>query len=105
MIVINSKLPPKTLDGVRRLRQGSIPNELNYGSVGVGSSQHLAGAYFEQVTGVEARRTCPTATSRNYTPDFIAGQVPLGFQFLPNVLGMLKSGDARALAVDERRSA
>jgi tripartite-type tricarboxylate transporter receptor subunit TctC len=25
--------------------------------------------------------------------------VPLGFQFLPNVLGMIKSGDARPLAV------
>ena len=41
----------------------------------------------------------PYRNIAQYTPDFIAGQVPLGFQFLPNVLGMIKSGDARPLAV------
>src|SRR5437764_2195336 len=52
VIVINSKLPPKTLtELVAYARQH--PKELNYGTVGVGSSQHLAGAYFEQVAGVQ----------------------------------------------------
>ena len=41
----------------------------------------------------------PYRNIANYTPDFLAGQVPLGFQFLPNISGMLKSGSARALAV------
>ena len=41
----------------------------------------------------------PYRNIAQYTPDFISGQVPLGFQFLPNVLAMLKTGDARALAV------
>ena len=41
----------------------------------------------------------PYRNIAQYTPDFIAGQVPLGFQFLTNVIGMLQSGDARALAV------
>ena len=49
----------------------------------------------------------PYRNIAQYTPDFIAGQVPLGFQLLPNVLGMIKSGDARALAVtsDKRMTA
>src|SRR6516164_2460714 len=42
--------------------------------------------------------TCPTATSQ-YVPDLIAGAVPVGFQWLPNVSAPLQSGDARALAV------
>jgi len=74
------------------------PKELNYGSVGVGSSQHLAGAYFEQLTGTQLVHI-PYRNIANYTPDFISGQVPVGFQLLPNVLGLIKSGDARALAV------
>jgi tripartite-type tricarboxylate transporter receptor subunit TctC len=74
------------------------PNELNYGSVGVGSSQHLAGAYFEQLTGTQLVHV-PYRNIANYTPDFISGQVPVGFQLLPNVLGLIKNGDARALAV------
>ncbi|MFL5060975.1 MAG: tripartite tricarboxylate transporter substrate-binding protein, partial [Xanthobacteraceae bacterium] len=34
---------------------------------------------------------------------FIAGAVPLGFQFLPNVAAMLSSGDARPLAVTSNK--
>ena len=97
VVVINSKLPPKTLPELVAYAK-QRPKELNYGSVGVGSSQHLAGAYFDQVAGVQLVHV-PYRNIAQYTPDFIAGQVPLGFQFLPNVLGMLSSGDARALAV------
>src|SRR5437879_6154207 len=97
VIVISAKLPPKTLsEFVAYARQH--PKELNYGSVGVGSSQHLAAAYFEQVVGIQLTHV-PYRNIAQYTPDFISGQVPLGFQFLPNVTGLLQSGDARALAV------
>src|SRR5215813_14032317 len=52
IVVINAKLPPKTLlDLIDYAKER--PKQLNYGSVGVGSSQHLAGAYFEQLTGTQ----------------------------------------------------
>lgn len=97
VIVINSKLPPKSLAELIDYAKAH-PRELNYGTVGVGSSQHLSAAYFEQLTGVELTHV-PYRNIAAYTPDFIAGQVPLGFQLLPNVLGLIKSGDARLLAV------
>src|SRR2546421_3487671 len=97
VIVINSRLPPKTLPELVDYAK-QHPRELNYGSVGVGSSQHLAGAYFDQIAGVELVHV-PYRNIAQYTPDFIGGQVPLGFQFLPNVVGLLQSGNARALAV------
>ena len=97
VVVINAKLPPKTLKELVDYAK-QRPKELNYGSVGVGSSQHLAGAYFEQIAGVQLTHV-PYRNIAQYTPDFIAGQVPLGFQFLPNVVGMITSGDARVLAV------
>jgi tripartite-type tricarboxylate transporter receptor subunit TctC len=74
------------------------PGELNYGSVGIGSSQHLGGVYFEQVTGTKLTHV-PYKNIGQYGPDMIAGTVPLGFQWLPNVLAPLKSGGAKALAV------
>ncbi|MEA2875824.1 MAG: hypothetical protein QOF14_1020 [Hyphomicrobiales bacterium] len=101
VVVINSKLPPKTLPELVAYAK-SHPKELNYGSVGVGSSQHLAGIYFEQITGVELTHV-PYRNIAQYTPDFIAGSVPLGFQFLPNVLTVLKTGDARPLAVTSNK--
>jgi tripartite-type tricarboxylate transporter receptor subunit TctC len=101
VIVINSKLPPKSLTELVTYAKAH-PKELNYGSVGVGSSQHLAGVYFEQVTGTQLTHV-PYRNISQYTPDFIAGQVPLGFQFLPNVVGLMQSGDARVLAVTSER--
>jgi tripartite-type tricarboxylate transporter receptor subunit TctC len=101
IVVINAKLPPKTLQELIAYAKAH-PGELNYGSVGVGSSQHLAGAYFEQLTGTKLTHV-PYRNISGYTTDFIAGQVPLGFQLLPNVSGLIKNGDARALAVASSR--
>jgi tripartite-type tricarboxylate transporter receptor subunit TctC len=100
IVVINSKLPPKTLAELIDYAKAH-PKELNYGTVGVGSSQHLAGAYFEQLTGTQLVHV-PYRNIAGYTPDFISGQVPLGFQLLPNVIGLIRSGGARALAVASR---
>ena len=74
------------------------PGELNYGSVGIGSSQHLGGVYFEQVTGTRLTHV-PYKNIGQYGPDMIAGTVPLGFQWLPNVLAPLSAKGAKALAV------
>lgn len=52
VVVVNSKLPPKSLRELIDYAKAHA-KELNYGTVGVGSSQHLAGAYFEQLTGTE----------------------------------------------------
>jgi tripartite-type tricarboxylate transporter receptor subunit TctC len=74
------------------------PGQLNYGSVGVGSSQHLAGEYFSQVTGVKITHV-PYRNIGQYVPDLIAGSVPLGFQWYPNVSPAIEAGGAKALAV------
>lgn len=105
VIVVNSKLPPKTLKEFIAYAK-ERPKQLNYGTVGVGSSQHIAGAFFDQVAGVELVHV-PYRNIAQYPPDFIAGQVPVGFQLLPNVLALLQKGDARPLAVtaDKRMAA
>jgi len=97
VIVVSSKLPVRSLTEFVAYAK-SRPKEINYGSVGPGSSQHLAGVYFEQVTGIEMTHV-PYRNIAQYVPDLIAGSVPAGFQFLPNVSAPLQSGDARALAV------
>src|SRR5260370_6816289 len=97
LIVVSSKLPVKSLAEFVTYAKAR-PKQLNYGSVGIGSSQHLAGVYFEQVTGLELTHV-PYRNIAQYVPDLIAGSVPVGFQWLPNVSGPLQSGDAGALAV------
>jgi tripartite-type tricarboxylate transporter receptor subunit TctC len=71
---------------------------LNYGSVGIGSSQHLAGEFFSQITGVKLTHV-PYSNIGQYLPDLMAGTVPLGFQWYPNVAPAIAAGGAKALAV------
>ena len=97
IVVASAKLPVSTLTeliGYAKER----PGQLNYGSVGIGSSQHLGGALFDQVTGVRLTHV-PYRNIAQYGPDLIAGTVQLGFQWLPNVLAPLNAGGAKALAV------
>jgi tripartite-type tricarboxylate transporter receptor subunit TctC len=96
VVVVSAKLPIKTLaelaDYAKKNR--NVP----YGSVGNGSSQHLAGAFFEQLTGAQMTHV-PYRVTAQLVSDLVAGQVPVSFQLLPNVIGQLKAGQVRALAV------
>ena len=96
VVAASTKLSVKTL--AELIAYAKANPGLNYGSVGIGTSQHLAGAYFEQVAGVQLTHV-PYRNIAQYGPDMIAGTVPLGFQWLPNVNAPLKAGGARALAV------
>ena len=74
------------------------PGALNYGSVGIGSSQHLAGEYFAQVAGVKLSHV-PYRNIAQFGPDMIAGLVQLGFAWYPNVAGPITANGAKPLAV------
>lgn len=73
-----------------------------YSSVGNGSSQHLAGALFEQLVGAQMQHV-PYRVTTQLQADFISGTVPTSFQLLPNVIGPIKSGQGKALAVASKR--
>lgn len=97
VIAVSTKLPVKTLAELISYAKGK-PNALNYGSVGIGSSQHIAGVYFEQLTGTQMTHVPYRVTSQMVT-DMISGQVQVGFQLLPNVKGMIDGGQMRPIAV------
>ena len=96
IVTVNAKLPVRTLaefiDYVKK--NPKVP----YGSVGNGSSQHLAGELFSQLAGAQMQHV-PYRVTTQLQADFLGGTVPAGFQLLPNVIGGLKSGQLRALAV------
>jgi tripartite-type tricarboxylate transporter receptor subunit TctC len=97
VVVASNKLPVASLQELIAYAKAH-PGELNYGSVGIGSSQHLAGEYFSQLTGTKLTHV-PYKNIGQYVPDLMAGQVPLGFQWLPNVAAALAAKGAHALAV------
>jgi tripartite-type tricarboxylate transporter receptor subunit TctC len=96
VVAASNKLPVNTLQEL--IDYGKKNPGQNYGSVGIGSSQHLAGEYFSQLTGVKMTHV-PYKNIGQYVPDMIAGDVPLGFQWYPNVAAALNAKGAKALAV------
>jgi tripartite-type tricarboxylate transporter receptor subunit TctC len=96
VVTASAKLPVKSLKEL--ITYGKANPGLNYGSVGIGSSQHLAGEYFQQVTGVKVTHV-PYRNIAQYGPDLIAGTVHLGFQWYPNVAGPIGAKGAVPLAV------
>jgi len=96
VVVVNTKLPVKSLtEFVEYAKQHP---GLAYGSVGVGSSQHLAGVLFEQLAGLQMTHV-PYRVTSQLQADLVGGEVPASFQLLPNVISALKAGQVRALAV------
>ena len=74
------------------------PGRLNYGSGGNGSAANLATEYFKLQTGtailhIPYRGTAPAVT------DLLGGQIQVLFTGAPAVLGQIKNGQLRALAV------
>ena len=96
VVAVSKNLPVKSLKEL--ISYAKEKPGLNYGSVGIGSSQHLAGEYFAQVTGTKMTHV-PYRNIAQYGPDLIAGIVPLGFQWFPNIAGPVGAKGAIPLAV------
>jgi tripartite-type tricarboxylate transporter receptor subunit TctC len=76
----------------------SQPGKIDYASSGNGSAQHLVGALFNSMAGVELNHV-PYKGSGPAMQDLIAGQVGVSFAGIPNVLGHVRSGRLKALGV------
>jgi tripartite-type tricarboxylate transporter receptor subunit TctC len=97
VVAATTKLPVNNLQELIAYAKAH-PGELNYGSVGIGSSQHLAGEYFSQITGTKLTHI-PYKNIGQFQPDLMAGVVQLGFQWYPNVSSAIQAKGAKALAV------
>jgi len=97
VLVVSPANPAATVaDLVAQAR--AKPDELTYGSSGVGSSLHLSGVILEQRSGVRLQhvpyRGAPAAVLA-----VVNGEVTMGFFNTPTVLGQIKAGKLKALAV------
>lgn len=87
----------KITDSTARFAEGLHPDRRSL--LSLGARRSIWRRHISRSAQVPSSRTFPYRNIAAYRPDFIAGQVALGFQLLPNVIGLIKSGDARPLAV------
>ena len=73
------------------------PDEISYGTPGVGSAMHMAGEMFNSLAGVKLLHV-PYKGMAQALNDVIAGQVMLTFQAPGVVLPHIQSGKLRAIA-------
>ena len=74
------------------------PNEINYGSGGNGSAPHLAGELFNTMAGVKITHV-PYKGSTGAITDTMSGQGQLTYTGIPSVIGQMKAGRLRPIAV------
>ena len=92
---------PKTLSEFIALAR-SRPGKLNYASSGPGSSTHMGGELFKQMTGVDIVHV-PYKGNAPAIADALGGQVDMVFSGVPALLPHLQSGRLRALAIGSLR--
>ena len=97
VLVVNAALPVNSVAELIALAK-TKPGQLTYGSSGIGSTQHLAGALFAKISGVTLNHI-PYKGSGQAIVDLLSGQITMNFDTLPPVLEHIKSGKLRALAI------
>ncbi len=97
VLVVNNAVPVDSVQSLIKLAK-SQPGKLNYATSGAGSTQHIAAELFKDKTGVFITHI-PYRGSGPALVDLVGGQVQLSFDTLPSVIGQLKNGRIKALAV------
>jgi|KBSMisStaDraftv2_1062788.scaffolds.fasta_scaffold15915_3 tripartite-type tricarboxylate transporter receptor subunit TctC len=97
IIVVHPSLPARTVKELVALAKAR-PGKIDYASSGNGSTQHLTGALFCKMAGIEMTHI-PYRGSGPATADLLSGQVTVGFPGIAGMLPQIKAGKLRALAV------
>ena len=96
VLEVGSALPVKNVDEL--LAHVRKNPGLPYATAGAGTSMHLAGVLFAQISKTDWVHV-PYKGSAPLITDLIGGQVPVAFDNLPASLPHIQSGKLRALAV------
>ena len=104
VLVVNKRLGVRSLPELIELAR-TKPNELTFGSSGVGTSLHMSGELLKEMTGIQIRHI-PYKGRAQSLPDLISGRISMLFDNLSSSLPLIKAGEIQALAVTSlKRSA
>jgi tripartite-type tricarboxylate transporter receptor subunit TctC len=96
VMVVPASLPVRTVQEFIALARSS-PNRLSFGSVGVGTPQHLGGELFKMNAGVDLIHV-PFRGATAVLPDLVAGRIDMFIGAINSLIPLLQEGKLRALA-------
>ncbi|QWD61775.1 tripartite tricarboxylate transporter substrate binding protein [Polynucleobacter sp. MWH-UH25E] len=97
VLVVKSSLPVNSVAQLISLAKQN-PGQMTYGSSGIGSTQHLAGALFSKIAGIQMNHV-PYKGSGQAIVDLLGGQITMNFDTLPPNLQQIRQGNLKALAI------
>jgi len=97
VMVVATDSPYKTLADVVNASKAK-PASINFASPGNGTVAHLASELFQKTAGVKFTHV-PYKGSAQAATDLIGGQVQLYMSSVPTLIGHIKNGKMRAIAV------
>jgi tripartite-type tricarboxylate transporter receptor subunit TctC len=101
VLAVHPSVPARSVKELVALAK-SKPGQMNYASSGNGSTQHLAGEMFKQLTGTDIVHI-PYKGSGDAIKDLLAGTVNMNFDTMPPVLPHIHAGKLRGLAISTPR--
>jgi tripartite-type tricarboxylate transporter receptor subunit TctC len=103
LLIVNPKIPVRTV-GEFLAAAKARPGAINYGSAGIGSSSHLGVALFESLTKIKLTQV-PYKGSGAAVAAMMAGEVDCMVETIGSLVGGIKGGQLRAIAVSSERRA
>ena len=97
VLIVNKQLGVNNLHELIELAKAK-PNQLTFGSSGVGTSLHMSGELFKEMTGVQIRHI-PYKGRAQSLPDLVSGRISMLFDNLSSSLPLIKAGEVQALGV------
>ena len=97
LMAVNPSFPAKTAAEFIAYAKAN-PGKINQGSGGIGSTGHVAGELFKMMAGVEIAHV-PYRGEPPALTDLIGGRVQVVFSTAGSLVGYMKAGTLRALAV------
>ena len=101
IIVSKNAIPAQSLkELIDWLRSRPVSTPATAGTAGAGSGSHIAGLYFENITGLKLQYV-PYRGTAPAMNDLIAGQIDLIIDQTSNSIGQVRAGNIRAYAVTD----
>jgi tripartite-type tricarboxylate transporter receptor subunit TctC len=101
VIVSKNDVPAKTLkEFITWVKRNS--GKISAGTAGAGSGSHIAGAYFENITGTKLQFV-PYRGTGPALNDLIAGQIDMMIDQTSNSINQIRAGKIRAYAVTDQK--
>ena len=101
VLFVHKDSPLKTVKDVIAAANAN-PDKFNFGSIAVGTAQNLSTLNFVSMAGLHVP-TVPFRTTGEVVTGLISGNIQAAFETIPGVIGQIKGGSLRAIAVSSNK--